>query len=94
MTPHKYPAVLSPSATEQIDRAVESMRAALTQAFVSAREWERQAGQLSATLNKERAAHDATQAELAAARARIAELESQLGEAQQGLYVAEERAGV
>ena len=61
------------------------------QADIRAREWERQAKQWEGGCKLLRTKLDAALAELAAARTLIADLESRLGEAQQGLYVMEEK---
>ena len=71
----RYPAELSASETEAIDAAIAAHRATLIQAFVAARNWQRQAGELSEALNRVRAERDK-------ATARIADLERQLEETQ------------
>lgn len=63
MTTHQYPAVLLPQEVEDIERAVAAYRHTLVQAYIHAREWQRQAEQMSASLNAERAAHEATRRE-------------------------------
>jgi hypothetical protein len=59
--------VLLPQEVEDIERAVAAYRHTLVQAYIHAREWQRQAEQMSASLVAERARADAAERRLALA---------------------------